>query len=79
MKNKKTEESETLFFKASARFLLTSKCCSWFNKVVYDWLSIKWTSWKDNDMLIKVEFVKKTPLELVIGQQMSKEGHDQSY
>ena len=55
MKNKKTEESETLFFKASARFLLTSKCCSWFNKVVYDWLSIKWTSWKDNDMLIKVD------------------------
>ena len=26
------------------RFWLTSKCCSWFNKVVYGQPSIKWTS-----------------------------------
>ena len=38
---------------------------------------------KVNDMLLKVdldvEFVKKITLELVIGQQMKEEGHDQNY
>ena len=34
-KNKKTEDGETLFLKASAnRFWLTSKCYSWFSKDV---------------------------------------------
>ena len=32
------------------RFWLTSKSCSWFNKVVYGRPSIKWTSWKGNDI-----------------------------
>ena len=33
---KTTENGEKLFFKASAnRFWLTSKCCTWFSKVVY--------------------------------------------
>ena len=39
------KDGENLFFKASTnRFWLTSKCCSWFNKVVHDPPSIKWTS-----------------------------------
>ena len=42
---KKTEDSETLFFKALAnRFWLISKSCSWFNKAVLAQPSIKWTS-----------------------------------
>ena len=42
---KKTEDGETLFFKALAnRFWLTSKSCAWFNKVVLGRPSIKWTS-----------------------------------
>ena len=54
-KQKKTEDGENLFFKASAnRFWLKLKCYSWFNKVVHGRLSIKWTSWKGNDRLIKV-------------------------
>ena len=33
---KKTEDGKNLFFKALAtRFWLTSKNCSWFNKVVH--------------------------------------------
>ena len=39
---KKTENGENLFFKALAnRFWLTSKSCSWFNKVVHGQSSIK--------------------------------------
>ena len=42
---KKTEDGENLFFKVLAkRFWLTSKSCSWFNKVVHDRPSIKRTS-----------------------------------
>ena len=65
------------------RFWLTSKSCSWFNKVVYGRPSIKWTSWKGNDMFVwsrlDVQFVKNIPLETPIGQQMKKEEHDQNY
>ena len=83
-KRKKTEDGENLFYKALAnRFWLTSKSCSWFNKVVHGRPSTKWTSGKDKWYVTKsrlyVEFVKKTPLEMVIGQQMKKEGHDQNY
>ena len=54
-KEKKTEDGENLFFKASAnRFWLKLKCYSWFNKVVHGRLSIKWTSWKGNGILTKV-------------------------
>ena len=39
------EDGENVFFKALAtRFRLTSKSCSWFNKVVHGESSIKWTS-----------------------------------
>ena len=39
-KKKKKKDGENLFFKALAnRFCLTSKSCSWFNKVVNDQLS----------------------------------------
>ena len=42
---KKTEDGENLFFKALAnRFWLTSKSCSWLNKVVHGKPSIKWPS-----------------------------------
>ena len=42
---KKTEHGENVFFNAlSSRFWLTSKSCSWFNKVVHGQPSIKWTS-----------------------------------
>ena len=42
---KKTEDSENLLFKALANgFWITSKYCSWFNKVVHGRSSIKWTS-----------------------------------
>ena len=37
------------------RFSLTSKSCSWFNKLVYRRPSIRWTPWKGNDMLLKVD------------------------
>ena len=33
------------------RFWLTSKNCSWFNKVIYGRPSSKWTSRKGNDVL----------------------------
>ena len=52
----KREDGENVFPKASAnRFWLTSKSCSWLNKVVHAWPSVKWTSWKGNDMLLKVD------------------------
>ena len=52
---KETEDGENLFFEALAnRFWLTSKICSWFNKVVHGRPFIKWTSWKGNDMLLKL-------------------------
>ena len=42
---KKTEDSENFLFKALAnRLWLTSKRCSWFNKVVHGQPSIKLTS-----------------------------------
>ena len=42
---KNTKDGENLFFKASAnRFWLTSKCFSWFNKIVHGQPSIKGTS-----------------------------------
>ena len=48
--------------------------------------STKWTSWKDNDMFymftiksrLDAQFVKKVPLEMVIGQQIKEEGYDQN-
>ena len=55
-KKKKTEDGENLFFKALRnRFWLATKSCSWFSKVVYGPVSIKCTSWKGNDMLLKVD------------------------
>ena len=77
---------EIYFFKLPAnRFWLASKSYLWlwFNKVVYGRPSIKWTSWGGNDMFaesrLDVQFVKNIPLEMVIGQQMKEEGHDQNY
>ena len=53
---KKSVDGENLFFKVLAnRFWLTSKACSWFNKVVHGQPSLKWTSWKGNDILLKVD------------------------
>ena len=53
---KKTEDGENVFFKVSAnRFCVTSESGSWFNKVVHGRPSIKWTSWKGNSMLLKVD------------------------
>ena len=41
----KTENGDNVFFKALVnRLWLTSKSCSWFNKIVHGRLSIKWTS-----------------------------------
>ena len=46
---KKTGWWKFYFLKLPAnRFWLTSKSCSWFNKVVYRRLSTKWNSWKGN-------------------------------
>ena len=42
-------------FHLTFRIWLTSKICSWFNKVVRGRPSIKWTSWKSNDILLKVD------------------------
>ena len=69
-REKKNRRWWKCIFKALAnRFWLTSKSCLWFNKVVYGRPSIKWTSSKGNDMLLKVDiqFVKEIPLEMVIG------------
>ena len=56
VRGKKTEDGENVFFKSLAnRVCLTSKSCSWFNKVVHGRPSIKWTSWRGNDMLLKVD------------------------
>ena len=53
---KKTEDVENLFSKVLAnRFWITTKSCSWFNKVVHGQPSLKWTLWKGNDMLLKVD------------------------
>ena len=62
----KTEDDENVFFKAIAnRFWLTSKSCLWFNKVVHGQPSMKWTSSKGNDMLLKVDkmysLLRKSP------------------
>ena len=82
---KKTEDDENLFFKALPnRFWLASKNCLWFNKVVHDRSSIKWTSWKGNVRYVSqsrldVRFAKKIYLEIVIGQQMKEQEHDQNY
>ena len=47
---------EIFFFNALAnRFWLTSESYSWFNKVVHAWPFAKWTSWKGNDILLKVD------------------------
>ena len=55
-KKKKTEDGENIFSKALAnRFWLTSKNCLWFNKVFHGRPSIKWTSWRGNDMLLKAD------------------------
>ena len=55
---KTTEHDENLIFKAlTNRFWLTSKSCSWFKKDVHSLPSIKWTSWKDDDMLLKVDYM----------------------
>ena len=53
-KKKKTKDGGNLIFKAYAnKFWLTSKSCSWFNKVGHAQPS-KGTSWKGNDMSLKV-------------------------
>ena len=39
------------------RFILASKKYSWFNKVVNSRPCIKQTSWKGNDMLLKVDYM----------------------
>ena len=50
-KKKKIEDGANLFFKTLAnRFCLTSKNCLQFNRVDHGRPSIKWTSWKGNDM-----------------------------
>ena len=43
--------AENLFFSAN-EFWITSKSCSWFNKVDHGRPSIKWPQWKGNDMLL---------------------------
>ena len=55
--NWKKEQRMVNFFAALAkRFWLTSKSCSWFNKVVA----------KSG---FDVQYVKRIPLEMIIGQQ----------
>ena len=54
---KKTKDGKNLFKKALVNgFWLTSESCSWFYKVV-------------TKIVLDVQFVKKVPLEMVIGQQ----------
>ena len=84
IEKKKTEDGKNLFFKALAkRFWLTSKSYSWFSKVVYGRPSIKRTSskgkWYVNKSRLDEEFVNKITLEIVIGQQMKEEEHDQNH
>ena len=81
---KKTEDRENLYFKALAnRFWFTSKSCSWFNKGVHGRRSIKRNSWKGKWYVTKsrlnMKFVKKITLEMVLGQQMKEERHNQNY
>ena len=53
---KKTEDGEFFFLKGlTNRFWLTLKSCSWLNKVLHDRPSIKWTLYKCNDILLKVD------------------------
>ena len=53
---KKTEDGEDFFFKALAdRFWLILKSSLWCNKVDHGQPSIKWISWKGNDMLLKLD------------------------
>ena len=55
LKKKKKKNGGNLIFKAYAyKFWLTSKSCSWFNKVGHAQPS-KGTSWKGNDMSLKVD------------------------
>ena len=60
---KKTETGENLFFKALANRF---------------WLTSKSCSWFSK-VVHGHQFVKKIPLEVLIGQQMKKEGHNQDY
>ena len=74
---KKTEDGEYAFLKVLAKH----------QKVAHGRPSITWTSWKGNDMLyycyviknrLDIQFVKQILLEMVIGQQMKREGYDQN-
>ena len=71
---KKTKDGENVIFKALAnRMWLTWKGCSWFNKVVHGQPSIKWASWKGNDMLLKVDktycLLRKSPCKCSLAKR----------
>ena len=76
--HKKTpKDNENVFFKAlTNRFYLTSKSCSWFSKFVYGKPSIKLTSWKGIDMLLKVNkmfsLLRKSPWKWSLASKWSK-------
>ena len=53
---RKKQKMVKIYFQASAnRFWLTWKSCSWFSKADNGQSSAKWTSWKGNDMSLKVD------------------------
>ena len=81
---KKVQDGENLFFKALAnwkilvnieKLFMVQESCSWS-------LSVKLASWKGKWSFTKsrldVEFVKKTNLEMIIGQQMKADRLDQN-
>ena len=78
----KKQDSEHLSFKASSwQILVDIKMLFMVQQSCYWWPTIKWTSWNGKyDMgRLDVQFVKNIPLQMVIGQQMKEEGHDQNY
>ena len=69
--NKKKTEMVKMYF---LKLLLTDVVVF----LVHGQPSIKWTSWKGNDMLLKVEKMYSL-LRNVIGKQIKEEGHDRNY
>ena len=81
-RRKKTEDVWNVFFKALAKiFLLTLKSSSWPTFYQMDFMKRYWYVMLlcyVTKSRLDVQFVKKIPLEMVIGQQMKEEGYDQN-
>ena len=78
LRGKKQKIVKMYFFKALAKmFLFIWKSCSWPTFYQMDFLMI-FSIYYITKSRLDVQFVKKIPLGMVIGQQMEEEGYDQN-